>query len=404
MKKLTILFVAIFAMGSAVAQMQPEPIPVDKELRMGKLPNGMTYYIRHNENRKAKPISISCTMSVRFRRTIRSRVWLTFSNTWLSTVRKISRVRRLSNTLKKVGVNFGYNLNAATGWDNTTYQMTDVPTSRQGIIDSALLILHDWSHFIALHPEEIDSERGVIMEELRTRDGAAWRSQIEMIKAIGKGSKYEHRNLIGYLDGLKGFQHKDLEEFYQTWYRPEHQAVIVVGDIDVDAIEKQIASLMSDIPASPADALKKEPVIVPDNEQPIVSIYTDPEMQGSRIILFVKRPALPNELNNTIAGEAINVIEAYANTMEGARLQELAMKPDAPFLGAGMQMGGLGVMPTLNITGFIATTQDGKLAEGFEAICSEMERLRRFGFMQSEFERAQGESVAFGRAEVHQPQ
>ena len=112
-------------------------------------------------------------------------------------------------------------------------------------------------------------------------------------------------------------------------------------------------------------------------------------MQGSRIILFVKRPALPNELNNTIAGEAINVIEAYANTMEGARLQELAMKPDAPFLGAGMQMGGLGVMPTLNITGFIATTQDGKLAEGFEAICSEMERLRRFGFMQSEFERAQ---------------
>ncbi len=389
MKKLTILFVAIFAMGSAVAQMQPEPIPVDKELRMGKLPNGMTYYIRHNEKPKGQADFYILHNVGAIQENDSQQGLAHFLEHMAFNGTKNLEGKTIIEYLEKVGVNFGYNLNAATGWDNTTYQMTDVPTSRQGIIDSALLILHDWSHFIALHPEEIDSERGVIMEELRTRDGAAWRSQIEMIKAIGKGSKYEHRNLIGYLDGLKGFQHKDLEEFYQTWYRPEHQAVIVVGDIDVDAIEKQIASLMSDIPASPADALKKEPVIVPDNEQPIVSIYTDPEMQGSRIILFVKRPALPNELNNTIAGEAINVIEAYANTMEGARLQELAMKPDAPFLGAGMQMGSLGVMPTLNITGFIATTQDGKLAEGFESICSEMERLRRFGFTQSEFERAQ---------------
>lgn len=389
MKKLTILLFAFFAVSSAAAQMQPEPIPVDKELRMGKLPNGMTYYIRHNEKPKGQADFYILHNVGAIQENDSQQGLAHFLEHMAFNGTKNLEGKTIIEYLEKIGVNFGRNLNAATGWDNTVYQMTDVPTSRQGIIDSALLILHDWSHFIALQPEEIDSERGVIMEELRTRDGAAWRSQIEMIKAIGKGSKYEQRNLIGYLDDLKSFQHKDLEEFYHAWYRPEHQAVIVVGDINVDAIEKQIASLMSDIPASPADAPKKEPFIVPDNEQPIVSIYTDPEMQGSRIVLFVKRPALPTVINNTIAGEAIDVIEAYANTMESARLQELAMKPDAPFLGAGMSMGGLGVMPTLNITGFIATTQDGKIAEGFEAICSEMERLRRFGFTQSEFERAQ---------------
>lgn len=389
MKKLTVLLFVFFAMGNVMAQMPAAPVPVDKELRMGKLPNGMTYYIRHNEKPKGQADFYILHNVGAIQENDSQQGLAHFLEHMAFNGTKNLEGKTIIEYLEKVGVGFGYNLNAATGWDNTTYQMTDVPTSRQGIIDSALLILHDWSHFISLEPKEIDSERGVIMEELRTRDGAAWRSQIEMIKAIGKGSKYEHRNLIGYLDGLKGFQHKDLEEFYHAWYRPEHQAVIVVGDVDVDAIEKQITVLMSDIPASPADAPAKEPIVVPDNEQPIVSIYTDPEMQNSRIILFVKRPALPNEINNTIYGEMIDVIEAYANTMEDARLQELAMKPDAPFLGAGMSMGALGMIPTLNITGFIAMTQDGKIAEGFEAICSEMERLRRFGFTQGEFERAQ---------------
>lgn len=389
MKKLMMLFFACWAMSSAMAQMQLAPMPVDPELRMGKLSNGMTYYIRHNEKPKGQADFYILHNVGAIQENDSQQGLAHFLEHMAFNGTKNLEGKTAIEYLEKIGVNFGRNLNAATGWDNTTYLMTDVPTSRQGIIDSALLILHDWSHFIALQPEEIDSERGVIMEELRTTDGAGWRSQIEMIKALGKGSKYEHRNLIGYLDGLKGFQHKDLEDFYHTWYRPEHQAVIVVGDIDVDAIEKQITALMADIPASPADAPKKEEIVIPDNEQPIVNIYTDPEMQGSRVTLFVKRPALPLEINNTINGEMIDVIEAYAVTMENARLQEIAMKPDAPFLGGGMSMGGLGIIPTLNITGFVAVTQDGKLAEGFEAIYSEMERLRRFGFTQSEFERAQ---------------
>ena len=389
MKKLMMLFLACLAMYSATAQMQVAPMPVDPELRTGKLPNGMTYYIRHNEKPKGQADFYILHNVGAIQENDSQQGLAHFLEHMAFNGTKNLEGKTIIDYLEKIGVNFGRNLNAATSWDYTVYQMTDVPTSRQGIIDSALLLLHDWSHFIALQPQEIDSERGVIMEELRTRDGAAWRSLIERVKAIGKGSKYEQRNLIGYLDGLKGFDHKDLEEFYHTWYRPEYQAVIVAGDVDVDAIEQQIASLMSDIPASSDEAPQKEVIVVADNEEPIVDIYTDPEMQGSSVFVFIKRPALPVEINNTLNGEMIDVIQSYAEAMGSARLEELAMKPDAPFLGAGMGWGGVGIIPTLEATIFVAQTEDGKLAQGYEALCSEMERVRRFGFTQSEFERAQ---------------
>lgn len=147
---------------------------------------------------------------------------------------------------------------------------------------------------------------------------------------------------------------------------------------------------MADIPAPAADAAQKEVIVVPDNEEPIVSIYTDPEMQGSRVQLFIKRPAMPTQMNDKVAWEVVNVIESFLTTMENARLQEIAMQPDAPFLGAGMGSGDvIGIIPTLNATAFTAMTQDGKLAEGFEALYTEMEKIRRHGFTQSEFERAQ---------------
>lgn len=392
MRKITMLVIAAFAVTSAAAQFNPQqPIPADKDVRTGKLENGMTYYIRHNEKPKGQADFYILHDVGAIQENDSQQGLAHFLEHMAFNGTKNLPGKMLTEYLEKVGVKFGANLNAGTGWDQTTYMMKDVPTSREGIIDSALLILHDWSHFIALEPEEIDSERGVIMEELRTRDGASWRSTMKMLQALGKDTKYEHRNLIGYLDGLKGFQHKELEDFYNQWYRPDYQAVVVVGDIDVDAVENKIKTLMSDIPAPAADAAQKETITVPDNEEPIISIYTDPEMQGSKIQLFVKRPALPEQMNNLIYGEMFDVIQAYMTTMENARLQEISMKPDAPFLGAGMGSGEIGVIPTLNATTFVAMTQDGKLAEGFEAIYTEMEKVRRHGFTQGEFERAQND-------------
>ena len=389
MKKLILLTVAAFAAVSAVAQMN-QPIPVDPEVRTGKLENGMTYYIRHNEKPKGQADFYILHDVGAIQENDSQQGLAHFLEHMAFNGTKNLPGKQLTDYLETVGVKFGANLNAGTSWDYTVYNISDVPTSRQGIIDSALLILHDWSHFIALEPSEIDSERGVIMEELRTRDGASWRSSMKMLQALGKGTQYEHRNLIGYLDGLKSFQHKELEAFYNQWYRPDYQAVIVVGDIDVDAVEAQIKTLMADIPAPAAAASQKETIVVPDNEEPIVSIFTDPEMQGTRVQVFIKRPALPKQMGNTMLAEATNVIQAFITTMENARLQEIAAQPDAPFLGAGMGTGDvIGIIPTLDATLFVAMTQDGKLARGFETLYTEIEKVRRYGFTQGEFERAQ---------------
>ena len=385
------LVIAAFAVTSAAAQFNPQqPIPADKDVRTGKLENGMTYYIRHNEKPKGQADFYILHDVGAIQENDSQQGLAHFLEHMAFNGTKNLPGKMLTEYLEKVGVKFGANLNAGTGWDQTTYMMKDVPTSREGIIDSALLILHDWSHFIALEPEEIDSERGVIMEELRTRDGASWRSTMKMLQALGKDTKYEHRNLIGYLDGLKSFEHDALERFYKKWYRPDYQAIVIVGDLDAEATEARLKSLMADIPAPAADAAQKEVIVVPDNEEPIVSIYTDPEMQGSRVQLFIKRPAMPTQMNDKVAWEVVNVIESFLTTMENARLQEIAMQPDAPFLGAGMGTGDvIGIIPTLNATAFTAMTQDGKLAEGFEALYTEMEKIRRHGFTQSEFERAQ---------------
>jgi len=385
------LAVAVFAAGSAMAQFDPmQPIPADKEVRTGRLDNGLTYYIRHNEKPKGQADFYILHNVGAIQEEDDQQGLAHFLEHMAFNGTKNLPGKQLIEYLETVGVKFGYNLNAGTSWDQTVYNISDVPTSRQGIIDSAMLILHDWSHFIALRPEEIDSERGVIMEELRTRDGASWRSTMKLLQALGKGTRYEHRNLIGYLDGLKSFEHDALERFYKKWYRPDYQAIVIVGDLDAEATEARLKSLMADIPAPAADAAQKEVIVVPDNEEPIVSIYTDPEMQGSRVQLFIKRPAMPTQMNDKVAWEVVNVIESFLTTMENARLQEIAMQPDAPFLGAGMGSGDvIGIIPTLNATAFTAMTQDGKLAEGFEALYTEMEKIRRHGFTQSEFERAQ---------------
>ena len=385
------LAAAVFAAGSAMAQFDPmQPIPADKEVRTGRLDNGLTYYIRHNEKPKGQADFYILHNVGAIQEEEDQQGLAHFLEHMAFNGTKNLPGKQLIEYLETVGVKFGYNLNAGTSWDQTVYNISDVPTSRQGIIDSAMLILHDWSHFIALRPEEIDSERGVIMEELRTRDGASWRSTMKLLQALGKGTRYEHRNLIGYLDGLKSFEHDALERFYKKWYRPDYQAIVIVGDLDAEATEARLKSLMADIPAPAADAAQKEVIVVPDNEEPIVSIYTDPEMQGSRVQLFIKRPAMPTQMNDKVAWEVVNVIESFLTTMENARLQEIAMQPDAPFLGAGMGSGDvIGIIPTLNATAFTAMTQDGKLAEGFEALYTEMEKIRRHGFTQSEFERAQ---------------
>lgn len=394
MKKFTLWIVAVLISFSAAAQgMNPmQPIPEDAAVRKGTLENGMTYYIRHNEKPKNQADFYILHHVGAIQEEADQQGLAHFLEHMAFNGTKNMPGKQVIEYLETVGVKFGVNLNAYTSWDETCYNISDVPTTREGIIDSAMLILHDWSHFIALQPKEIDSERGVIQEELRTRDNASWRSTMKMLQALGKGTRYAERNLIGYLEGLKSFDHSSLENFYQTWYRPDYQAVVIVGDVDVDQIEAKLKTLMSDIPAPAADAAKKEVIVVPDNEEPIISIYTDPEMQSSSAKIFMKYAALPKEANNTIYANMLMLMQNFFASMAGERLQEIAMKPDAPFLGGQIATGStIGIIPTLNATVAAVSTKDGGLAKGYEAILTEVERIRRHGFTYGEFERAQND-------------
>ena len=295
MKRITLWIAAVLFSVSAVAQgFNPmQPIPEDQAVRKGTLENGMSYYIRHNEKPKNQADFYILHHVGAIQEEANQQGLAHFLEHMAFNGTKNLPGKQLIEYLESIGVKFGANLNAYTSWDETCYNISDVPVQREGVIDSAMLILHDWSHFIALQPKEIDSERGVISEELRTRDNAQWRATMKMLQAIGKGTRYAERNLIGYLDGLQGFKYSDLEDFYAAWYRPEYQAVVIVGDIDVDQVEAKLKALMSDIPASPATAAQKANIIVPDNEEPIISIYTDKEMNGSQAQIFMKYPALP---------------------------------------------------------------------------------------------------------------
>ena len=397
MKRL--FFVMVALVGASVtnvwAQDPMQPIPADENIRVGKLDNGLTYYIRHN----AKPEGMGNFYIVHDVGAIQEGdnqqglahflEHMAFNGT------KNFPDKTMIEYLEGVGIKFGANLNAFTSWDLTQYFMTDVPVNKEGVVDNVLTVLHDWSHFINLEQDEIDSERGVIKEELRTRDGASWRSTIAMLQAVGKGSLYAERNLIGYLEGLESFTYDDIRTFYDKWYRPDYQAIVVVGDIDVDEIEAKIKTLMADIPAPAPDAAQKDVIVIPDNEEPIVSIFTDPEQQYSQVNVIYKSQAMPKEMRGTIAAELVDVMTSLMDRMAAERLQDLSEKPDAPFLGGDIStLGSFGICPTLNVTTGGAMTKEGEILTGYKAILTEMERIRRWGFTDGEFERAKAKLLA----------
>lgn len=393
------LFLSVFAAVvafTAVAQQRvngpaPEFIPNDPAVRTGQLENGMKYYIRHNDKQKGLADFYIIHNVGAIQEDDNQQGLAHFLEHMAFNGTNNLPGKMLIEWCEKVGIKFGANLNAGTSWDYTQYLIKDVPVSRQGVVDTAMLILHDWSHFITLDHDEIDKERGVIQEELRTRDGASWRSTINLLKTLFKGTKYEHRNLIGHLDGLQSFTYDDIKSFYDKWYRPDYQAVVIVGDIDAEKVEAQVKSLMADIPAPAADAATKEVIIVPDNKEPIVSIFEDPEMLESDISLFIKRPALPDYVRNTVQAEMLSLINSLGGTMANARLSEIAMKPNAPFTNAHIGNGGVGICPTLDGLTVGVGTKDGELMKGFEAALVELERIRRHGFTEGEFERAKAQ-------------
>lgn len=381
-------FAAFLLIGSAAttfAQQMP-PIPTDPNVRIGKLDNGLTYYIRHNglpENQAYFYIAqkVGSILEEDNQRGLAHFLeHMCFNGT---THFPDSLLREY---LEHNGVKFGSNLNAYTSVDETVYNITNVPV-RDGLVDSCLLILHDWANDLTLDPKQIDKERSVIHEEWRTRTGAMMRMYEKVFPIIYKDSKYAYRLPIGTMEVVDNFPYQALRDYYEKWYRPDQQGIIVVGDIDVDGIEQKIIEIFSSI-EMPENAAVREYFPVPDNSEPIVAIAKDKEQDVPVIYLFHKHDAIPNEQKGSMDYLVITYIKSMISSMLNARLNELMQRSDPPFLEAFTYDGDFAVAKTKSaFTGIAAAKEDG-ITTSTETLMKEIERVRRFGFTASEYTRA----------------
>ena len=299
------LFVAIVAFGQT-------PLPNDPEVKIGKLENGMTYYIRHNDKPAQRAEFYLATDAGAYQEEDDQDGLAHFLEHMCFNGTKNFPGKKLLDWLQSIGAEFGRNINASTGFEQTQYMLNNIPIARESIIDSCLLVLHDYSHFVTCDPAEIDAERGVILEERRGRRNAGWRIFEQSLPYYFAGTPYAKRTLIGQEDQLKNFKYESLTNFYRRWYNPDMQAVIVVGDVDVDQIEQKIKTIFSDIPA-PAAPTEKPLYPVAENAEPVIGVLTDPEATSSTVeLLWRRQPMIPVAFNNTDQAYIFDLVNMYA--------------------------------------------------------------------------------------------
>ena len=383
-----ILLICISFSGFA---QQNQQLPVDSKTRIGKLSNGLTYYIRRNELPKNRGEFYIAQKVGSILEEENQRGLAHFLEHMCFNGTKHFPDNSLIKYLESIGVKFGENVNAYTALDETVYNLSNVPLTRESTLDSALLVLHDWSGFVSLDDKEIDNERGVIREEWRTRNTGSYRTMDAMIKEVFKNSQYENRLPIGSIDIVNTFPYQAIKDYYKKWYRPDLQGIIVVGDVDVDKVEAKIKALFADIPA-PVNPAPRTRFQVPNNATPIVSIQTDPEVQQIQMSMYCKHDAVPMEMKSTMNFYLFNVINDLNATMLNARLFELSKKPTPPFAGAGAGYGDFIVTPSKDAWSVSAAPRNNNETDiALRAIIRENERMRRFGFTASEFSRAKTE-------------
>ncbi len=366
------------------------PIPADEAVRKGQLPNGLTYYIRHNETPKGQADFYIAQKVGSILEEDNQRGLAHFLEHMCFNGTQNFPGNSLISWLEGVGVKFGQNLNAYTGIDQTVYMIQNVPTDRTGVQDTCLLILHDWADGLLLDPTEIDKERSVIHEEWRTTNVGQQRILEKILPEIYPNNKYGYRLPIGTMEVVDNFPHQALRDYYETWYRPDQQGVIVVGDIDVDRVEAKIKELFSPIkmPKNP-----KERVYTPveDTKGTIYAIGTDKEQPMVLVQLMFKSDPMPNEMKNTVEGYVADYVEDVVDMMLNNRLQEIAMQPDAPFAVAQAEMGQFLVSRTKDAFTLVGVAKGDDVAGTLKAIYREGLRACGGGFTMGEYERASKE-------------
>lgn len=360
-------------------------MPIDPNVRVGQLGNGLTYYIRHNEMPKQRAeFHIAQAVGATLEEDNQNGLAHFLEHMCFNGTEHFPG-KGIIEYFESVGVNFGGNINAYTSLDKTVYRLSEVPTYREGIVDSALLVMHDWSCAVSLLGEEIDSERGVIREEWRTGNTASRRAWKHSMQIMFPGTRYATRDVIGDTAVINNFSYDALRAYYHKWYGPDLQAIIVVGDIDVDQIEAKIKTLWSDVPAR-TNRGERPYVEIAENAEPIVGIYTDKEGQQTSIEMVIKHQPIPKALKSTDMGYIQDLIHSLIRSMLNERMTEIMLKADAPIAGA--SMGYYNFVPTMDAFDAEVVAKEGQERAALMVLLEQVEKLRRYGFTDDELERA----------------
>lgn len=386
-------FLSLFLLLLAPASLFAQTVEQDASIRQGKLKNGLTYYIRHNAKEAGLADFYIAQRVGSILEEPRQRGLAHFLEhmAFNGTKHFPGKGKQLGIVpwCETIGVKFGTNLNAYTSVDQTVYHIGSAPIKREGIIDSCLLVLNDWSQFINLDPKEIDKERGVIHEEWRNRrTGMAMQRMMEnVMPKIYKGSKYEDCLPIGNMDIVDNFPYQDLRDYYQKWYRPDLQAIVVVGDFDVDMMERKIQKLFGKIKAhkNPAERIYYP---VNDNDKMIVAIEKDKEQPIILGHLYMKSETTPDSEKNSVKYQREDYINGLITYMLNGRLLEKKQVANPPFMSATVKNGAFFVSRTKDAFSLSISCKQDNVLGGVSIAVGEVERARQHGFTQSELERA----------------
>ena len=396
LKSLLLAAVVAFVMPAVAQEQNPmeQPLPIDQQVRYGVLDNGLTYYIRHNEtpkNRAEFHIAqrVGSVLEEENQRGLAHFLeHMAFNGTG-----KFPG-KNMLNYLEQNGIKFGVDINAYTGLDETVYRVSNVPTTNPGLVDSCLWVLHDWACDILLQETEIDNERGVIHEEWRTRNDAQWRIMEKVIPVMFQGSQYANRLPIGTMEVVMNFPYQDLRDYYHKWYRPDNQAIIIIGDFDAAQMEARVKELFGGIkmPENPAERIYHE---VPNNDEPIYVVGSDVEATSTGVQIYFKHDPMPRQYRGTMIGAVQDYIESVASIMLRNRFSEITNKPNAPFLYAyGYDSKFFGLSSTKDAYTLSAAVEEGKVIDGIKGMVREAVRAGRFGFTATEYDRAKADLLA----------
>lgn len=387
MIRFRLMLISAFAIASLTALCQSgldQPVPIDPAVRTGKLANGMTYYIRHNEEPKERASFYMIQNVGALLENDEQNGLAHFLEHMAFNGTKHFPGKGIINTLEKHGVQFGRNINAYTSTGETVYNLSDIPVKHEGLIDTCLLVLNDWSDYLLLTDEEIDAERGVISEEWRTRRNAGFRLQRQFMPVLLNGSKYMNRDVIGDLDVIKNFKYETLRNFYHDWYRTDLQAIGIVGDIDVDAVEQKVKDLFSKI--EPVEnPQKREFYEVPDHQEQLYVLATDKEADSYSVSLYIKHDA-PKAAEKNLNYLREQTIQNLFSMMTRERINELLQKGVPPFISGSIGYGGL--VQGYDILAISATAKPDQDSVALKSIYTEAQRIYQHGFTSGELDRA----------------